>query len=548
MTPRWDDEVDLISVGSGLGGLAAAVAGAEAGLRVAVLEKSSKVGGTTTWSYGIVWVGASHLARARGIEDSVEETRAYLDYLGGGRNDPEVTRSFVEHAPQALGFFEQTAQVPFYVVDELPDHYYPLGAGSKPLGRSHQVRPFAAKTLGAWQKRLELTPYGHSRVTFEEMASWGGRAGYRQWDHAVIAEREAQDVRTFGGALAGHFLKAALDRGIPIRPETRVLRLIVENGRVSGVEVEAEGKTQAIRAVNGVLLATGTYDSSPRLMAWFDEFNSWPPCGAPRNQGDGFVMAAEQGAAFMVTHWNLSLKLGYHVKGETADGQPLTRGAGSREVAYPHSLLVNRAGSRFADESSFGDVATKLRHFDPWTHRLMNVPCYLIFDSQYLTKYGLPPLPPGAKSPDWLPRADTLVELAERLGVDPAGLAETVERFNGFVKAGDDADFQRGRMPWSRQAAGDSTQKNPNLGSVSEPPFFGLEMLPIQGNAVGLVTDGVGQVLHLRGHPIPGLYACGEVAAWQHVGVGYQAGLSLAGAMTFGWLAAQHAAQRSLVG
>lgn len=184
---RWDDDADLICVGSGLGGLAAAIAGAEAGLRVALLEKSGRVGGTTTWSYGIVWVGASHLARARGIEDSAEETRAYLDYLGGGKNDPEVTASFVEHAPKALHFFEQVG-VPFYVVDELPDHYYPLGDGSKPRGRNHQVRPFAAGSLGAWQARLELTPYGHGRVTFEEMAQWGGRAGYRQWDHAVIAD------------------------------------------------------------------------------------------------------------------------------------------------------------------------------------------------------------------------------------------------------------------------------------------------------------------------------------------------------------------------
>jgi succinate dehydrogenase/fumarate reductase flavoprotein subunit len=207
---------------------------------------------------------------------------------------------------------------------------------------------------------------------------------------------------------------------------------------------------------------------------------------------------------------------------------------------------VNRAGRRFADESSFGDVATKLRHFDPWTHRPINVPCYLIFDSQYLAKYGLPPLLPGTEPPGWLPRGDTIVELAESLGVDADALAETVERFNGFVKAGEDADFQRGRMPWSRQAAGDLTQKNPNLGPVAEPPFFGLPMLPIQGNSVGLVTNGVGQVVHLRGHPISGLYACGEVAAWQHVGVGYQAGLSLAGAMTFGWLAAQHAAERRI--
>ena len=114
---QWDDEVDLVCVGSGIGGCAAAIAGAEAHLKVSLLEKSYKVGGTTTWSYGIVWVGNSHLAREKGIEDTARETRSYLDYLGGDRNDPDVTQSFVEHAPQALSFFEKVAQVPFYVVE-----------------------------------------------------------------------------------------------------------------------------------------------------------------------------------------------------------------------------------------------------------------------------------------------------------------------------------------------------------------------------------------------------------------------------------------------
>ena len=98
--------------------------------------------------------------------------------------------------------------------------------------------------------------------------------------------------------------------------------------------------------------------------------------GAPRNQGDGLVIAAEQGAALKVMHWSLTTMLGYHVKGESVDGQPLMRGAGSREVAYPHCIIVNRAGKRFADESSFGEVAARLREFNVWTHRLVNVPSY----------------------------------------------------------------------------------------------------------------------------------------------------------------------------
>ena len=541
---QWDDEVDLICLGSGISGCAAAIAAAEAGLKVTLLEKSPKLGGTTTWSLGIVWVGNSHLARANGVNDTAAETRAYLDYLGGGRNDPEVTQSFVDHAPEALQYFEKVAQVPFYLVEKLPDHYYPAGAGSKPFGRSHQVRLFEGSSLGVRQKQLDLTPYRHGRMTFEEMAAGGGMAG--QWDRDLIAEREAKDVRTFGGAVAGYFLKAVMDRRVPIRTDIEVTRLIVDKGCVVGVEINSSGKTTTINASRGVVLATGQYDSNPRLMGLFDEFNSWPPRGAPRNQGDGLILAAEQGAALKVMHWSLTTMLGYHVQGESFEGQPLMRGAGSREVAYPHCIVVNRAGRRFADESCFGEVAAKLRDFDVWTHRAVNVPCYLIFDGQYWAKYGLQPLAPGSEPPEWMQRARTLPELANRLGVNADGLSETVERFNGFVAAGQDEDFHRGRMPWSQQASGDSSQKNANLGSLSQPPFFGLETKPTSGHAVGLLTNGSGQVIHLRGHAIPGLYACGDVAASLHVGVGYQAGLNLAGGMTFGFMAARHAARRPL--
>ncbi|MBV9119089.1 MAG: FAD-binding protein [Chloroflexi bacterium] len=427
--------------------------------------------------------------------------------------------------------------MPFYLLEGHPDHAYPA-PGSRASGRNVQVRPFAAGSLGPWQSRLEFTPYQHGRITFEEMAAWGGRAGYRDWDHEVLAEREAKDIRTFGSGLAGHFVKAALDAGITFRTDARVDRLLAGERGVEGV-VLASG--ERLLARKAVVLATGAYDANPRLMDWFDEFNSWPPIGAARNQGDGLVMAAEIGAAFMVMHWNLSLKLSYHVPGEQRDGLPLARSASAREVAYPHSLLVNRLGRRFGDEATFAQIAAKVREFDQSDHALNNVPCFLIFDSEYLDKYGLPPLPPGSAPPDWLARARTPAKLAGSLGVDPAGLSETIERFNRFAEAGVDEDFQRGGMAWSRSIAGDSRSANPNLGGLCRPPFFGLPMLPAGGNSVGLVTDESGRVLHLRGHHINGLFACGDVAAWMHVGVGFQQGTTLAGAMTFGWLAGRTA-------
>jgi 3-oxosteroid 1-dehydrogenase len=541
---QWSEEFDLICIGSGLGGLAAAVTAADLNLRVVVVEKADRVGGTTSWSSGIVWVGNSHLAREQGITDAASESRAYLNYLGGGRNNPEITERFIDQAPRALQYFEQQAGLPFYVLDGLADHYYPCGQGSKLRGRSHQLRPFDASTLGAWQNKLDRTPFAHGRMTFEEMAASGGWGGYRNLDSKVVTERQTRDIRTLGGAVAGHFFKAALDRNVQFRLNNEATELITQDNRVVGVEVCSTGEEFALGAGKGVLLATGKYDSNPRLMGWFDEFNPWPPHGSPRNRGDGLVMALEIGAAFTVMHWNLSIKLGRHVTGESVDGQPILRVAGTHELGHPHGILVNRGGRRFADESSFGDVACKLRHYDAGKHELLNVPCYFIGDAQYLRKYGLPPLAPGGDLPDWLARGNTPVELAEALGVDAEGLTTTIAQFNSFVAAGEDSDFQRGRMTWSRQAAGDLNQRNPNLGSISEPPFFGVAMHPFGGNSIGLVTTTNAQVIHLRGHAVPGFYACGDVVALEHVGIGFQAGLPLAGAMTFGWLAAQHAADK----
>ena len=143
--PGWDDEFDLVCVGSGIGGCAAAIGGTDAGLRTAIVEKSPRVGGQTAWSQGIVWIGNTGAAE----NDSAEQTRAYMDYLGAGRNDPQFTAAFIEQAPRALRYFQQRG-VPLHPVEKLPDHWYPLGAGSRPGARSHMVKLFEAKS---WSSR-----------------------------------------------------------------------------------------------------------------------------------------------------------------------------------------------------------------------------------------------------------------------------------------------------------------------------------------------------------------------------------------------------------
>ncbi|MGH6742876.1 MAG: FAD-binding protein, partial [Bradyrhizobium sp.] len=122
-----------------------------------------------------------------------------------------------------------------------------------------------------------------------------------------------------------------------------------------------------------------------------------------------------------------------------------------------------------------------------------------------------------------------------------AGLEATIKRFNTFAKNGVDEDFHRGEKFWSTgHPIGRDGVTNPSLGTLLEPPFYGIEEHPSAFASAGLVANSHGQVMHLRNRPIPGLYAAGNAAAHTEYGVGYQAGHSLASGMTFGYLAVKH--------
>jgi 3-oxosteroid 1-dehydrogenase len=163
----------------------------------------------------------------------------------------------------------------------------------------------------------------------------------------------------------------------------------------------------------------------------------------------------------------------------------------------------------------------------------------LIFDAQYLERYSFANRPVGSAVPRTVARADALSELAVMMGIDAGGLQQTVSRFNGFAKSGVDQDFHRGEHQW-KLASRPGPRGNGSIGAVEKPPFYGIELHPAGGSSVGLLTDAHARVIHQRRHAIPGLYASGNVAAATEQGIGYQAGLSLAAAMTFSYLAARH--------
>lgn len=539
MTPAsFDAHADVVVVGAGFGGLATALMAQASGLETLVLEKAEKLGGCSSHSYGILWVGCNHMAEAAGIEDSARDVAAYLSYVAGGHGNAARMSAFMDHAPQALRALAACG-VPLQLINGLADHYDGMAPGCRAGGRSVQTPLFDTKSLGEWADRLLVPDTLPRGITCEELIAWGGITNGRGWDASTVEQRVRDGQVGLGPGLVGHTLAAALRHGARVEAGVGARSLLHENGRVVGIEDDAGRR---IRARRGVVLATGGYDSNPDMIRDLEGVPGWISLSPESVTGDGLVMAQELGAGIKVMRDKLDLFLGFAIPKES-DGQPARfRLTGISELFCPHTLVVNDAGRRFGDESYFQGLVPELRRYDIWKRKYANLPCYLIFDQQYVSRFSFAGNPPGTEPPAWVPRADTLAGLARLLGIDADGLQATVERFNGFVDQGQDTDFRRGEASW-RLAAPSSTgaeDRNASLGKLAQPPYYGVALHPSGSSTTGVAASVNAQVLHVRGAPIDGLYVIGNAAARDEYGVGYQAGFTLASGMTFGYRAVQH--------
>jgi 3-oxosteroid 1-dehydrogenase len=145
---QWDEDFDIVCVGSGLGGMSAALTAAERGATVIVLEKFDLLGGTCALSSGQLWLGPHHL-QSDAMADTDEAAEAYLTHLSQGFATPDRRRVFIERGREALRFMTDVIGIEMAVIDKLPDYYYPAVQGSKSAGRYVEVMPFAASRLGA---------------------------------------------------------------------------------------------------------------------------------------------------------------------------------------------------------------------------------------------------------------------------------------------------------------------------------------------------------------------------------------------------------------
>jgi 3-oxosteroid 1-dehydrogenase len=539
---RWDIEADVVVLGTGAAGMTAALAATEGGAKVALLEKSSLVGGTTAVSGGVVWVPNNHHLAEAGVTDSRAEALTYVRRLTDGRSDDVLVERFLDVAPEMVEWIEAQTPLKFTALARYPD-YHPEFEGGKSGGRSLDPGLFDSNELGAWKKKLRRSPvFGMTAMSVGEATDWGVFSKPSKLPFKLLGERYTKGYVCYGGALAGRLLKALLDRGVEPLLDHPARELVVEEGRVVGVRVEKDGKEVFVRARRGIVLASGGFEWDRGLAAQFLGGVLTHPNSPPINEGDGLRMAMSVGAdlANMSEAWWCPSLV---IPGEEYDGKQLNRGDFATR-SLPHTLIVNRKGKRFVNEAqNYNDLMKAFFAFEPNAYERPNLPAWLVLDHAYLEKYALMTLMPGQPVPDWILAADTLGELAGQIGVDARGLAQTVERFNGFALEGVDRDHGRGQSLYDHFYGDPDHKPNPNLGTITKRPFYALQVHPgAIGTKGGARVNADAQVLRVDGGPIPGLYAAGNVMAGV-TGAGYPgAGATIAAAMTFGFIAGRHAA------
>lgn len=541
----WDVEVDFIAVGSGIGGLSAAITAHEAGMEAIVLEKADQVGGVTALSMGEVWVAGNHHEDELGIEDSPESGFRYLQRLSMGYGSDLAILNKTVHAREALAYFEARIGLKMEVIRDCPDYYYGHSNDSVAEGRMLECVPFPAAELGEWQARTRISPQMPYGLTHHDMFQAGGTANIVKWDFGKMAERLTRDERCLGPGLAAYFVKGALDRGIRMETGCGVEELIADGERVVGVRAVKDGKDWFVRARKGVLVAVSSYERN-------QDFNK--TLSRQLEQGS-MVFETVDGANFRLTG-PLGARvasvpditsLAFTVPGmEGEDGRPLMNSA-LPVIGQPHTIVVNRAGKRFGNEAFYRSFYYKIDQIEGADQTHPNFPCWVVIDSQVLEKYPFGSIMPGSDWPEGLgASAPTLRELAGKIGVDPDGLEETVARFNANAEKGVDPDFGRGTHKWSTWMCGDPFHKPcPVLGPLEKAPFYAVPLQRMGGTAItsaGILTDMHGQALDWNNEPIPGLYIAGNSQARMETGAVMQSGISNARGMTYGWLAAQHAA------
>ena len=381
----WDKSVDLLIVGSGGGGMVAALATLDAGFEPLVVEKQSLVGGSTGLSGGMVWLPNNPLMRSAGVADSHEDGLAYLaDVVGeiGAPSSPARREMFLTAGSEMINFLLRKG-VRLIRCPGWSD-YYPNHKGGNAAGRGVEGIPFDAAELGAWSGKVQPSMarnFGFVVLTNElRSVQYFNRAprafavAMRVFARTMAARVRRRDMLTNGASLIAQMLKALIALGDgepPLWTNTAMEDLIVEDGRVVGARVKRNGSTLFVEARRGVLLAAGGFGHNADMRRRYsgDQPNEgkWSIAN-PGDTGEVLQTAMHLGARTDLLDeawWLPSVFI--------ADGGPAAKSLGSGRQR-PGAIYVDSTGRRFCNESnSYVEVGKAM-------YANKAVPCWMVFD------------------------------------------------------------------------------------------------------------------------------------------------------------------------
>jgi succinate dehydrogenase/fumarate reductase flavoprotein subunit len=563
-----DAAYDLVVVGAGGGGMAAALFAALDGNKVLLVERTGLVGGTTAWSAGTTWVPGTHHAATVNPGDTLAEAARYLTNAIGERTPAALRQAFLDHGAAAIRQLDDRSEVKFRPYPKHPDYISDLG-GSTLAGRALEPLPFNGRLLGDLFQLVrppipEFTVLGGMMVDRTDINHLLALSkSFASFKHAltILARHGMDRLRhprgtrlVMGNALVGRLLYSlSKHQNVTLALNTSVDRFERGASSVSGVVLTGQGGSRSVTATGGVVLATGGFNRHPGLRAQLlpGADIAWCPA-APGHTAEAHALATDAGAVYGQGALSNAFWAPVSLR-KRSDGSTAVFPHFVMDRAKPGMLTVNRAGRRFVNESTsyhlFG-MAMQAAHDGS-----RSVPAFLVCDATALHRYGIGMVRPGASHMDlapfladgYLTRGATLGELAGKLGIDAAGLKASVEKMNRYAETGVDPDFQRGVTAY-QQNIGDGTAgtKNPNLGPLGTAPYFAVQLYPGDiGAATGFATDGEARVLDARGQPIAGLYAVGNDMHSIMGGVYTAPGITIGPGLVFGYLAARHAAARA---
>lgn len=543
---------DFVIVGSGGGSMCAALVLRAAGKSVLILEKAALVGGTTATSGGVMWIPNNRFMKQDGVDDSREQAIAYLDAVVGDHPDmpgaSAARRStYVDKAPEMIEFLLQQG-IRLRRIPSWPDYY--AAPGQSIPGRTVVSELFDLKQLGEWKERLRpgFLPLPANLDEAMQLPlmkrTWGAKKVLARVIGRVLRDKLTGRQRTTAGqALQGQMLLAALNAGVEIRLNHAVSELVVADNRVGGVVCKNGDSSDPLRidARLGVLINAGGFARNQQMLdQYLPGVSAQWSLVIAEDTGDMIREGQRIGAGVA----QMGERIGMQVA--LPPNTPDQAAAVQNDAAKPHSIIVDQSGQRYANEAGSSiEFSRNMRERDKQSPA---IPSWLVFDSRYIDTYMLAGTMPGPKKPKawfegkFLHKGDTLEALAAECDIPATQLRDTVERFNGFVRAGRDEDFQRGENAYDQWLGDPLYEQSKALGTIEQGPFYALPLYPGDVSTYGgLVTDENARVLREDGSVIAGLYATGTSTASVMGPVEPGAGGSIGPSFTWGYVAARHA-------